>query len=172
MNEKLIEKYGMKLNEDKTQIICDGNIKKSSDDVAYVKEHKDELISVLKRMESEAEQKRIERQKKIAAIEGLDQIQTTISQWVRYNNGMSRYIERDMTGKAPKKPEVTIEELNKLYPRAAAYIKADRWSYSAHYFKAACGKAAKEAILNDVDYKEAIEDMECAWKEYTEEQID
>ena len=141
MNEKIIKKYSMKLNSDKTQIICDGNIKKNSTDVAYVKEHKDELISVLERMEVEAEQKRIERQKKIAAIEGLDLIQAAISKWVRYNNDMSRYIERDMTGKAPKKPDTTIEELNKMYPRAAAYIKADRWSYSAHYFKAACGKA-------------------------------
>ena len=85
---------------------------------------------------------------------------------------MSRFIDRDCTGTAPMKPELTVEEVSEKYPRAAAYIKADRWSDASHYYKASCGRRAKEAILNGDNYEDVISEMKSAWSKYTEEHMD
>lgn len=124
------------------------------------------------KLEKRDEIERDERRQRIEAIEGLVQLQTAITDWNEYNNAMSRYIERDCTGKAPSKPKKTVDELSREYPKAAAYIKADRWSYSRHYYKSTCGQRAKEEILNGRNYEEAIEDMISSWRKYTEENTD
>lgn len=170
MNEQIIEKYNIKLSTDKTNLLVYGKV--GENDEEYIKGHKDELVDILVRKEKQEEQERNERRKRIEAIEGLVKLQTAITDWNTYNNAMSRYIERDCTGKAPEKPTETVEELSKQYPRAAAYVKADRWSYSSHFYKASCGKRAKEAILNGNNFEEVIADMKSAWSKYTEENTD
>lgn len=170
MNEQMIEKYKIALSVDKTNLIVYGKV--GDTDKEYIKGHKDELVDILVRKEQQEEQERNERRKRIEAIEGLVLLQTAITDWNTYNNAMSRYIERDCTGKAPEKPKETVEELARKYPRAAAYVKADRWSYSSHYYKALCGKRAKEAILNGDSHEEVISDMKSAWSKYIEENTD
>lgn len=172
MNEKMIDKYNIRLDESKEKLLVDGRIGRSAKDKQYVKEHKSELIDILLKQEEQAEQKRQGRRKKIESIDGLAELEATIMEWNSYQNAMGRFIERDCTGIAPKKPSKTVEQLKGQYPRAAAYVKADRWSYSSHYYKASCGTRAKEAILNGEDYEAAIEDMQTAWRKYTEENID
>ncbi len=172
MNEQMIEKYNIRLSDSKDKLLVDGRIGRSAKDKQYVKEHKGELLEILIEREEKAEQERQERRRRIESIQGLVELESTIAAWVTYNNAMSRYIERDCTGQAPVKPSKTIEEVKKEYPRAAAYIRADQWSYSSHYYKSSCGNRAKEAILNGDNYEDAIADMETAWKKYTEENID
>lgn len=172
MNEKMIEKYNIKLHADKDKLVVDGKIGKNAKDTKYVQEHKAEIIDILKQKELAEEQQRLEHRRKIESIEGLVELQTAISDWNKYNNAMSRYIDRDCIGTAPVKPAVTVDELTEKYPRAAAYIKADQWSYSSHYYKASCGERAKKAILDGDNYKDVIADMKSAWKKYTEESVD
>lgn len=172
MNEEMIKKYNIRLSTGKDKLVVNGKIGKSQKDKEYVKAHKDEIVDILIQKEKQEEYERNEYRRKIESIEGLIQLESLISDWSKYNNDMSRFIERDCTGKPPTKPEVTVEEMSEKYPRAAAYIKADRWSYSAHYYKSSCGTRAKEAILNGENYEDAISDMKSAWKKYTEEHID
>lgn len=168
MNEKMIEKYNIRLNSDKDKLVVNGRIGKSTKDKQYVQDHKNEIIDIL----IQKEQERLEYIRKVESIEGLVELQKAISDWVSYNNAMSRYIERDCIGTVPVKPAITVDELSEKYPRASAYIKADRWSYSSHYYKASCGKRAKEAILNGENYEDVISDMKSSWKKYTEENMD
>lgn len=171
MNEKMINKYNIKLNADKDKLVVDKKIGKSAKDTQYVKDHKKEIVDILIQRERAEEESRLEKARKIESIEGLVELQTAISDWSDYRNAMNRYIERDCTGKAPIKPDKTVEELREMYPRAAAYITADQWSYSAHYYKASCGDRAKAAILDGQNYKDVIADMKSAWSNYTDEHM-
>lgn len=169
MGEQLIKKYNIKLSDDKTKLKVDGKIGKSSKDTEWLKAHKQEVIDILLEREAKEEAAREAYRKKLEAIEGLKELQTCISDWSDYNNAMSRFIDRDCTGAAPVKPAKTVDELKEQYPRAAAYIKADNWSYSAHFYKAMLGERSKKKILDGGNYKTVISDMKAAWKEYTDE---
>lgn len=171
MSEFIIKKYNIRLTDDKKHLAADNTIGKHQSDAEYVKEHKDEIIQILLEKEAREEQAAKQYRQKLKAIEGLDELENCIADWSKYNRAMGRYIERDCTGNAPVKPPHTVNELSEKYPRAAAYIKADQWSYSAHYYKAMCGDKAKTAILNGENHKEVIEDMEAAWANYTEEVV-
>lgn len=167
MSETIIRKYNIRLTDDKKSLAADKKL--GERDADYVNEHKDEIIQILLDKEAREERAAKAYREKLKAIEGLDELERAITDWSDYNRAMSRYIERDCTGKAPVKPSNTVEELSEKYPRAAAFIKADQWSYSAHYFKATCGDKAKCRILDGDNYKEAIADMKAAWAQYTEE---
>ena len=172
MNEKMIQKYNIRLGVNKDKLVVDSKIGRSAKDKQYIKEHRDELLEILIDREEKKEQELQEKRKRIESIQGLKELQKTIADWNRYSSAMSRYIERDCTGNAPEKPKKTIAEVKQEYSKAAAYVKADQWSYSSHYFKSSCGERAKEAILNGEDFETAIDDMVTAWKKYTEESVD
>lgn len=169
MSEQMISKYNIRLTDDKQHIAADKVIAKNQSDAEYVRHHKDEILQILLEREAEAEKKAQAYREKHNAIEGLEELEKAIVDWNTYNRSMSRYIERDCTGKAPVKPSNTVDELSGKYPRAAAYIKADQWSLSTHFFKATCGDKAKCRILDGDNYKEAIDDMEAAWAQYVNE---
>lgn len=172
MNEQMIDKYNIRLSTGKDKLVVNGKIGKSTKDKQYVKEHKEDIVDILIQREKEEEERRLEHARKVESIEGLVELQTAISDWNDYHNAMNRFIERDCTGEAPVKPSVTVEELTEKYPRAAAYVKADQWSYSTHYYKASCGDRAKAAILDGQNYKDVIDNMKSAWNKYTEENVD
>lgn len=172
MAEEMIKKYNIKLNSDKTQIMVDGKIGKSSTDTAWVKKHKAEIIDILLEKEAKEEAAREEYRQKLAAIEGLIELQNAMQEWSEYKSAMNRFIERDCIGEAPEKPKATVSELKEKYPKAAAYVYADNWSYAAHYYKAILGERAKAKILDGEDYTEVILDMKEAWDDYTKERWD
>lgn len=175
MGEKLINKYNIRLNSDKTKLVVDGRIGKSSKDTEWLKAHRAEVIEILLEREAKAEAAHAKYIKKLEAIKGLIELQCCISDWDTYNRSMSRYIERDCLGEAPKKPQNTVEELTEKYPKAAAYIKADKWSYSSHSYKAIkamCGEKAKQRILDGDNYQDVISDMIDSWGKYVEETTD
>ena len=55
------------------------------------------------------------------------------------------------------------------YPRAVAYLRAESWSFSAHYVKSRAGARAEEAILRGEPYEAAIAAMEAEWSSYCAE---
>ncbi len=64
----------------------------------------------------------------------------------------------------------TAAEVEKKYPRAAAYLRAEAWSYASNYMKASFGKTAMNEIASGKSYKKAIDDMRKKWRKYTDNQ--
>lgn len=174
MDEKikaLIKRYGVKIHKDGIHLAMSQFVTKNPEDKDYIISHKTEIMDYLK-AEAEAKQKAAEeRQAKIAAIEGLDLLEKTINAWAIYHDEFNRFIENDAIGKPPVKPANTIEEVKSLYPRAAAYVKADVFYSAEHYAKSSAGKKALDSIINGNDYNKAIFDMEKEWSEYCEAHI-
>lgn len=174
MDEKikaLIKRYGVKIHKDGVHLAMSQFVTKNPEDKDYIISHKAEIMDYLK-AEAEAKQKAAEeRQAKIAAIEGLDLLKKTINAWAIYHDEFNRFIENDAIGKPPVKPANTIEEVKALYPRAAAYVKADAFYSAEHYAKSSAGKKALDSIINGNDYNKAIFDMEKEWSEYCEAHI-
>lgn len=105
-------------------------------------------------------------------IDGLKDLQNSIISWSDYNRAFSRYIANDCIGTAPVKPNVTVEELEAQYPRAAAYVMADKWHSSDNDVKSTLGGKAKDQILNGADHTAVIADMQRAWSDYCNDHID
>ena len=166
MIEKLVKKYNIRIHPNGTQIACDKYIAKDAKAVAFVKEHKAEIISYIKAAE-EAERKAAEeRAAKIAAIEGLAEIKAAKDDLDAWHNEFARSFA-DVGGLGVRrKPEHDIAALNAKYPRAAAYLRAEAYAYASHYAKSGAGKKALERIINGDDYDAAIADMEAEWQEH------
>lgn len=57
-----------------------------------------------------------------------------------------------------------VASLTKKYPRADAYLKAEKYAMSSDYRKSDAGKRAMQAIASGSSYKKAIQEMEREWK--------
>lgn len=113
------------------------------------------------------------REAKIAAIEGLKEIKTAIYDRQRYRREFNAMMDDEFNDGAcpPKPPKANVDELMAKYPRAAAYIKAENYSYAAHDVKSKAGKIALEKIINGEDYAAALADMEAEWSAYVNEHM-
>ena len=60
----------------------------------------------------------------------------------------------------------TAAEVAQKYPRAAAYLHAESWSYASNDVKASLGRIARNQIASGRSYKSAISEMEKKWKKY------
>lgn len=80
-----------------------------------------------------------ERRAKVAAIEGLAEIRAAIA--------------------AGNKTVWEIDELRAKYPRAAAYVEAERWIYSQNPVKVRLAARALEKILDGEDPEAVIQEM-------------
>lgn len=157
--ENIIQKYNLKDN-------CDGNIKimasrkLTADEINLIKACKAEILGYFADIKAAEE----DRRKKIAAIEGLDELVAARNAEEEYHNEINRRMENEaLSSFAPARPTVSSKELVAKYPRAAAYIKAEAWTYASHYVKAAAGKKALERIINGEDHEQVLADMEAEW---------
>lgn len=114
-----------------------------------------------------------ERKAKINAIEGLNEIQTAIADWERYDSEFAKMMddERNDGARPPKRPTSNVVELLEKYPRADAYLTAEEFSLADHYVKSNAGKKALEKIINGEDYVAAIAAMEKEWHDYCDEHM-
>lgn len=127
-----------------------------------IKARKHEIIALLKAEKEAEENARIEREAKIAAIEGLEEIRKARAEWEDYNYKFNKAMERGDC-RFPSKPASDVESLKKQYPRAAAYLKAESYSRASNYMKVAAGRKALERITNGEDHEVVIADMEAEW---------
>lgn len=168
---EIVKKYTIRANPNKSLCVR-REILKHEDDKVYIMEHRDEIIAYIEEQKAIEEQKHLERLKKINAIEGLQELEDASIAWKKYYSDYRHFIEDGAEGKAPKKPEASLEELVRKYPRANAYMKAESYAYSSsNNARAAAGKKALERILNGEDYKQAIADMKKEWRDYCEEHV-
>ena len=114
-----------------------------------------------------------ERKAKIDAIEGLNEIQTAIVDWERYDNEFQKMMddEHNDGARPPKRPTSNVGELLEKYPRAAAYLTAKEFSHADHYVKVCAGETALEKIINGEDYVAAIAAMKKEWHDYCDEHM-
>ena len=169
--ERLIKKYRIQLMDDGRLKINGMDPKKNKDDYGFIRENKPEFVSCIeeqKRKETEAYEAR---QAKIAAIEGLELLEQTATEWEQYYAEWNRLIENDGIGKTPNKPEFELDELKKKYPRAAAYMKAESWQLASHYAKATAGTHGLERIIEGEDYEQVLCDMEAEWDAHVKEHM-
>lgn len=95
-----------------------------------------------------------ERKKKVQGIEGLlDLMGAYVAKGIEELSDL--VASTDLT--------TAIAELEQKYPRAAVYLKAQRWSWSAEQKQANLGKAAMDRILDGDDPAVVLEEMESAW---------
>lgn len=123
--------------------------------------------------QKEKERAEAERNAKIVAIEGLDEIRDAIKVENEYIKKYDKMIEDgDIDGAiALKLPDVLSARLKDKYPRADAYLKAESWSRDEQFVKSDYGRKAMERIINGDDYKQAIKDMEDDYNSYIMEHI-
>ncbi|MEG1758375.1 MAG: hypothetical protein RR235_07975 [Oscillospiraceae bacterium] len=134
-------------------------------------EHKAEIISILEEQEAaKAEALRVHAAK-VAAIEGLDELNQLADAWMNYEYAFSAFIYAGAQWKSPVEPVRRYEDVAARYPRAVAYRHAVNFSSAAHYAKAGAGRRAAERILDGEDYDVAIADMEAEWKNYCDAHI-
>lgn len=113
------------------------------------------------------------RQAKIAAIEGLKAIENAIAAEEAYAEAFDRMMDDEYNDgvNPPSRPKESSKELKAKYPRAAAYIKAENWSFASNYAKAGAGSKAKERIINGEDYNTVLADMDAEWSVHCQEHI-
>ncbi len=134
----------------------------------WVKANKNVLIAEIKAIENE----KVEREAKIQAIEGLEELKAAIAAKEQYEyERQKRWESESLSSILPEPPKVDVEALKIKHPRAWAYIRAEGWANASHYAKAAAGRVALERIINGDDHDQVIADMEAEWNAYTEQHI-
>lgn len=169
---EMIKAYNITLDPAKPGMLRAYNVKKVKADNAMktIAEAKPEIMAILT-AEKEAKEKAIrEREEKIAAIEGLSELEAAIAEHEKYHYDFNRAMENG-NGVLPNLPKSDIPALKEKYPRAAAYVKAYNWTLASHFVKCGAGRKALERIINGEDYSAAIRDMEKEFSDYCNEHI-
>ena len=93
-------------------------------------------------------------------IEGLAEIRAAITAWVNYHQAKAEF-ERGLRDFAdvPAYDPRKVDALKAKYPRAAAYLEAERWVKSSVFVKVRLGTRACERILAGEDYNTVLDDM-------------
>ena len=101
-----------------------------------------------------------ERKAKVAAIEGLTELRAAIKDRNAHFRAKIHF-ERGEIGidAVPTYKPGEVETLEKKYPRAAAYLEAERWIYSASPVKVRLASRALEKILDGEDPEAVILEM-------------
>lgn len=99
-----------------------------------------------------------ERRAKVAAIEGLAEIRAAIKNRYAYFQAKMEFERGDRLDVPQYKP-YEVENLKKKYPRAAAYLEAERWIYSQNPVKVRLASRALEKILDGEDPETVIQEM-------------
>lgn len=101
-----------------------------------------------------------ERKAKVAAIEGLAELRAAIKDRNAHFRAKIHF-ERGEIGidAVPTYKPGEVEALEKKYPRAAAYLEAERWIYSENPVKVRLASRALEKILDGEDPEAVILEM-------------
>lgn len=163
----IIKKYNIRIKGE--QLACDPTIKRNAKDLEFVKAHKSEIIEFIKKAEENAKKEEENKKEKMENIAGLAEIKNAISEYENYTEEFDNFIVSGAVGEAPIKPSADIEAMKRKYPRAAAYLYAEEYSYAQHFIKANAGRDALEKIINGEPFEEVIANMEKIWDDYCEE---
>ena len=131
---------------------------------------KPEIIAYIKAEKAEAERKSRERAERIAAIEGLKEIKDAIEDLESWRYEFDKSFD-DVGGLGVRpKPAYDIQAMREKYPRAAAYLRAEKYSLKSNYELSSIGRKALETVIYG-DYTEAMEAMDAELKDFTNRHI-
>lgn len=169
--KRLIEKYGVFAERNGNGFtgrigVRDGK-KAVKDGVAdEIKAMKQEILDYF----HEEDRKEKERQIKIDAIPGLQEILKAQRDLEEYNYKFRKSFE-DVGGLGVgQKPDYDFEAAYERYPQAAAYLKAEKKADSVNIEISEIGRKALERVI-DGDYEKAIDDMETELKAFAEKHM-
>lgn len=90
----------------------------------------------------------------------------------RVYNARARYDRASAYGYPAKEAdelraaEADLERARQTYPLSALYARAESWSLSSHYVKAAAGARAMRRIEDGEDPDTVVAEMEQSWRQY------
>ena len=93
-----------------------------------------------------------------AIIEGIDEIQNIVMAWRCYDQGRKDYWD-GLQDTMPEKPKEGVQEVEKRYPVASAYLYAEEWVDSREPIKIRLGKQAQLRLLDGDDPDTVLNDM-------------
>lgn len=173
---EMIDKYHIKL-------VVDGDKKKLFIHPIYapkvqrdgvldeLKAHKDEIIEAIEyqnKIEREAYEAR---QKKIAAIPGLEAIKAAIEDMEKWQDEFERSFEGEFGGyNVRPRPNYDINKMLKENPQAAAYLKAEKYANKVNYELSEIGKRALDRVIEG-DWEAAISDLDREISEFVQHHI-
>lgn len=171
--EEMIKKYDLRLAKEGMIGIYNTDAVKRDGTLDLIKEKKPEIIAYIKAKEEAEKKAHEEREAKIEAIEGLAEIKNAIYERNNYRIAFEKMMDDEYNDGVfpPKAPKSNPDELMKKYPRAAAYITAEGWTYSTHFVKSSAGRKALERIINGEDYEAALRDMDKEFSDYCDEHM-
>lgn len=178
--QQLIIKYkitlGSRLNEkvvighmDPNSILEIRNTYKLTEaDRDIIKREKPHILAILHEEAERRKREADERKAKVDAIEGIAELEKAIADYKEACKDYADKIERciyDGWCSENFNPEEypsagKVLALNKQYPKAAAYVKAEKWRASPLCVTSQLGARAMERILNGEDYEQVIAEME------------
>lgn len=141
--------------------------------LAAIKAAKPEIVSMLLEQREAGILAEQERQKKIAAIPGLQEIEAAHADLVNWTLEFDASFDSENGGGVGvrPKPKYDMDALLAKYPRAKAYLDAEDFAASDNDAKAAAGRKALEAIINGENHEQAIHAMNSEWSAYCEKHI-
>lgn len=138
--------------------------------LAAIKAAKPEIVSMLLEKRESGIRAEQERQKKIAAIPGLREIEAARADLVNWKLEFNASFEGEGgsgVGVRPK-PKYDMDAMYAQYPRAKAYLDAQEFAASENDAKSAAGRKAMETIINGENHEQAIDTMNSEWAAYCE----
>ncbi len=173
----LVAKYSIRLVDEQTlySIVPKRTSKSKMEEIQKeIKSAKPQIIVYLKQQKEEEQKRRaaeLERQKKIAGIEGLDYLDHLAHEWNSYSDQQYSYIASGGLKKRPQEPVETLEEASARFPRAAAYRKARGYEMTSNDMKSAAGRKAMRRIKDGEDHLMVIQEMEKEWNKAAGEAV-
>lgn len=162
--DEIISKYDLRLSDINGDKIC--VTKKFMDKFGNDKELIEQIRTTLLDKRQRTIDRINEKKTKIQQIEGLAEIkeaQNNLANWhEKFEDSFN-----DVGGLGVgTKPRYNFDEAYVKYPRAAAYLKAEKYANSTNYELSEIGSRALEKIIFEPDYESAIEAMEKELKEF------
>lgn len=140
--------------------------------LAAIKAAKPEIVATLLEQREAGICAEQERQKKIAAIPGLREIEAARADLVNWKLEFDASFDSENGGVGVRpKPKYDMDAMYAQYPCAKAYLDAQEFAASENDAKSAAGKKALDAIINGENYEQAIAAMNSDWATYCESHL-
>lgn len=162
--QTIVSKYNVRVLSDGKHIIADREIRNSPNDQKYLIEHKHEIIEYINHRHDEYT-------KKVMGIDGLEELRKCYAAWDAYYSDCGRWVANKGCSNPPKKPDVTVDELEERYPWAKTYLEAVTYSFSRNETMSSIGEKAVKRILEGEDQDTVIEEMKDEWARYCDDHV-
>lgn len=141
--------------------------------LAAIKAAKPEIVSMLLEQREAGIRAEQERQKKIATIPGLREIEAARADLVNWKLEFDASFDSENGGGVGvrPKPKYDMDAMYAQYPCAKAYLDAQEFAASENDAKSAAGKKALDAIINGENCEQAIAAMNSDWATHCESHL-